>query len=195
MKRVGVCALIFLAAAAAAANAAGRHSAAPSASRCGGQLWRMKTFSDAQRRKVDVNPHDTTVGAIRERQAPGSPPSRRKTAFQLHTWEVPAQITAYKLDAFGSLRLVLFDHAAYINAVIPSPDCLSRSTRNRVKIMAAWQEFIGKCGKPSGTWQSLGAIFFVRGVGFWSQKRPQRGAAPNGAELQPVTGLRLVAGC
>ena len=93
------------------------------------------------------------------------------------------------------LRLVLFDEPAYINAVIPSPDCLSASTRNRAKIMAAWQEFIGKCGKPSETWQSLGAVFFVRGVGFWSQKRPLRGAAPNGAELQPVTGLRLVAGC
>ena len=195
MKRVGLCALIFLAAAAAAANAAGRHSAAPSAARCGGQLWRMKTFSDIQRRKVDVSPQNTTIGAIRERRAPGSPPSRRKTAFQLQTWEVPAQITAYKVDAFGSLRLVLFDQAAYINAVIPSPDCLSASTRNRAQITAAWQEFVVKCGRPSETWQSLGAIFFVRGVGFWSQKRPARGAAPNGAELQPVTGLRLVAGC
>jgi hypothetical protein len=195
MKRVGLCALIFLAAAAAAANAAGRHSAAPNALRCGGQLWRLKTFSDLQRRKVDVRPQDTTIGAIRERRAPGTPPSRRKTAFQFQTWEVPAQVTAYRLDEFGSLRLVLFDEPAYINAVIPSPDCLSASTRNRARIMAAWQEFIGKCGKPSETWQSLGAVFFVRGVGFWSQKRPLRGAAPNGAELQPVTGLRLVAGC
>lgn len=195
MKRVGVCALILLAAAAAAASAAGRHSAAPSASRCGGELWRLKTFSDAQRRKVDLRPQNTTVGAIRERQAPGSPPSRRRTAFQLHTWEVPAQVTLYRLDATGSLRLVLFDHEAYINAVIPSPDCLSGSTRNRAEITAAWREFITKCGKPTETWQSLGAIFFVRGVGFWSQKRPLRGAAPNGAELQPVTGLRLFAGC
>ena len=44
-------------------------------------------------------------------------------------------------------------------------------------------------------WQSLGAIVYVRGVGFWSQRKGLRGAAPNGAELHPVTGLRIVAGC
>ena len=42
---------------------------------------------------------------------------------------------------------------------------------------------------------SFGAILAVRGVGFWSGNHPLRGAAPNGAELHPVIGLRVVAGC
>ncbi len=132
MKRVGVFALIFIAAAGtAAATAGGHHSAAPSAARCGGPLWRLKTFSDPQRTKVDLVPQTTTIAAIRERKGPGQPPTHRTTPFQLHTWEVPAQITSFKLEATGALRLVLFDHGAYMNAVIPAPSCLSARTRER----------------------------------------------------------------
>ena len=195
MKRAGVFALIFLAAGAAAATAAGRHSAAPSASRCGGELWRLKTFSDLQRTRVDVTPQSTTLGAIRERRGPGGVPTRRTTRYQLHTWEVPAQITLFRLDPTGSVRLVLYDDNAYINAVIPAPACLSPRTRQRASILAAWHLFVDKCGHASSDWQPLGAIFFVRGLGFWGGKTPQRGGAPNGAELHPVTGLRVVAGC
>jgi hypothetical protein len=196
MKRVGVFALIFLAAAGtAAATAGGRHSAAPSAARCGGPLWLLKTLSDPQRAKVDLVPQQTTVASIRERKGPGKPPTHRTTAFQRQTWEVPAQITSFKLEATGALRLVLFDHGAYMNAVIPAPSCLSARSRDRAEVIAAWQAFVAKCGKGTSTWQSLGAIFFVRGIGFWSQKRQLRGAAPNGAELHPVTGLRVVVSC
>jgi hypothetical protein len=196
MKRAGVFALIFLAAAGtAAATAGGRHSAAPSASRCGGPLWLLKTLSDAQRAKVDLAPQQTTIAAIRERKGPGHPPRRRTTQFQLQTWEVPAQVTSFKLEATGALRLVLFDNGSYMNAVIPAPSCLSARTRDRAEVIATWQAFAARCGKGTSNWQSLGAIFFVRGVGFWSQKRALRGAAPNGAELQPVTGLRVVVSC
>jgi hypothetical protein len=194
MKRTGALALIFLAAGAAAAAAAGTRSAAPSAARCGGLTWQLKTFSDRQRMRVDVAKQVTTIGAIRDRKGPGRPPTRRVTSYQLHTWEVPAQITSFRLDDTGSVRLVLYDHNAYLNAVIPSPGCLSARTRQRADIVAAWRLFT-KCAKASTSWQSLGAIFFVRGVGFWGPKVVERGGAPNGAELHPVTGLRVVAGC
>jgi hypothetical protein len=195
MNRFAVFALIFLAAGAAAAAAAGRHSASPSASRCGGAFWRLKTLSDAQRRTVELTPQQTTIGAIRERRGPGHPPRRRSTEFQRHVWEVPAQVTAYRREPTGAIRLVLYDDNAYLNAVIPAPDCLPASTRDRDAIAAAWHLFQAKCAKPAPNWQSLGAIFFVRGIGFWSDERPIRGAAPNGAELHPVTGLRIVVGC
>jgi hypothetical protein len=194
MKRTGAFALILLAAGAAVAAAAGTRSAAPSAARCGGLTWHLKTFSDNQRMHVDVAKQVTTIGAIRSRKGPGLPPTRRVTSYQLHTWEVPAQITSFRLDATGSVRLVLYDDNAYLNAVIPSPGCLSARTRQRADIVAAWHLF-AKCATASTSWQSLGAIFFVRGVGFWGPKVVERGGAPNGAELHPVTGLRIVAGC
>jgi hypothetical protein len=196
MKRVGTFALIFLAAGGAAATAAGTHLSAPSAAQCGGLTWRLKTFSDVQRGRVDVAPDSTTIGSIRQRKGPGRPLRRRATPFQFHTWEIPAQVTRFRLDATGSVRLELYDDNAYINAVIPSPNCLSVKSRNRKDIVAAWHFFVDKCGKATSNWQSLGAIFFVRGIGFWGARDPgARGAAPNGAELHPVTGLRVIAGC
>ena len=195
MKRFGFFALILLAAGAATAAAASNHSSAPSAARCGGLTWRLKTFSDTRRARVNATPQQTTISWVRQRSGPARPLQTRSTPFQLQSWEVPAQVTSYRLDATGSVRLVLFDDGAYINAVIPSPTCLSAKSRDRAAISDAWHLFVDKCGKPTDQWQSLGAIFFVSGVGFWGPRGVSRGGAPNGAELHPVTGLRIVAGC
>ena len=97
----------------------------------------------------------------------------------------------------GGIRLELYDHESYLHAVIPTPDCLSSAARARDDMAAAFKLFTTECGQPPATraWQTLGAIVYVRGVGFWSQRRSLRGAARNSAELHPVTGLRIVAGC
>jgi hypothetical protein len=155
----------------------------------------MKTFSDVQRRQVDVSPESTTLHDILARRGPGRAITRRATPFQLQNWGVYAQIVKYRLDPNGSVRLVLYDNNSYMNAVIPSPACLSKTSRNRADIEAAWHLFVTKCGKPDATWQSFGGILLVRGIGYWSNKEPLRGTAPNGAELHPVTGLEVVAGC
>jgi hypothetical protein len=108
---------------------------------------------------------------------------------------VPAQITQYRVETDG-VRLELYDHGSYLNAVIPIPDCLSNVTRARKDIASAFGLFTAECGHPTTRdWQSLGAIVYVRGIGYWSQRRALKGAARNGAELHPVTGLRIVAGC
>jgi hypothetical protein len=195
MKRAGIFALIFLAAGAAAAAAAGTHLSAPTAARCGGSTWKLKTFSDVQRRQVDVKAQSTTLHDILQRRGPGRAVARRRTAFQLHAWGVYAQITKYKLDANGSVRLVLYDHNSYMNAVIPSPTCLSSKTRDRAGIEAAWRLFVTKCGRPDPNWQAFGGVLYVSGIGFWTDKVDLRGTAPNGAELHPVTGLQVVVGC
>jgi hypothetical protein len=195
MNRVAPIALVLLAATAFAAAAAGRDSSGPTASRCGGELWRLKTLSDSARQAVVLNPTGTTIAAIGERPFPRPLPRLRQTAFQKHAWQVVAQITKYRVESDG-VRLELYDHESYLNAVIPTPDCLSNATRARNDMAVAFKLFTGRCGHPATSdWQSLGAIVYVRGVGFWSQRRSLRGAARNGAELHPVTGLRIVAGC
>ena len=194
MKRAGPIALVLLAAAAFASAAAGRDAAGPTATRCGGQLWRLKTLSDIQRKSVHLDPKTTTIAAIAERPFPRPVPRLRRTAFQLQTWEVVAQVTQYRVEA-GGVRLLLFDGGSYLNAVIPTPDCLSRTSRARADIASAFKLFSGDCAHAARDWQSLGAIVYVRGIGFWSQRRALRGSARNGAELHPVTGIRVVAGC
>ena len=195
MKRAGPIVLVLLAATAFTAAAAGRGSSGPTADRCGGQLWRLKTLSDPGRNTVELEPTVTTIAAIGELPYPRPLPTSRRTAFQRHVWQVVAQITKYRVET-GGIRLELYDHESYLHAVIPTPDCLSSSTRARNEIASAFKLFSGDCGHPTTRdWQSLGAIVYVRGVGFWSQRRSLRGAARNGAELHPVTGLRIVAGC
>jgi hypothetical protein len=194
VKLAAPIALVLLAATAFAAAAAGRDSAGPTASRCGGQLWRLKTLSDPRRKLVQLQPKTTTIAAIGERPFPRPVPKTRRTPFQRQVWEVVAQITQYRVET-GGIRLILYDNETYLNAVIPSPDCLSRTTRARQEIASAYKLFTVDCGHTMSSWQSLGAIVHVRGVGFWSQRRGLRGSARNGAELHPVTGFRVVAGC
>jgi hypothetical protein len=194
MPRVGIIALLVIGTATVAATAAGRDAATPSASRCGGTLWRLKTLSDIERRSVHLAPEPTTIAQIGKRPFPRPIPRRRRTPFQRQTWEVVAQITNYRVETAG-VRLVLFDANSYMNAVIPVPDCLSSRTRARGEIRTAWKKFSSLCApQPSPGWQSLGPIAYVSGIGFWGQKG-LRGSARNGAELHPVTSIRIVAGC
>jgi hypothetical protein len=194
LRRIGLI-LLFLAFAATAATAAPTAATRPSADACGGTLWRLKTFSDLGRRRVSTKPRVTTIKSIDERRFPYPLPRSRQTSFQRQTWDVYAQITEYRLDG-NELRLVLFDDGSYMNAVIPAPACLSRKTRSRDAIAAVWSQFYATCGHAQRTWQSHGAVVRISGVGFWSSRfKGRRGAAPNGAELHPVTGFRTIAGC
>ena len=187
--------MLLLAAAVAAVAAFARTQQTPAATRCGGQLWRLKTLSDSGRKAVALAPpRTTTIGAIAGKPYPRPVPRKRRTAFQRQNWEVVAQITAFRLE-YAGLRLILFDDGAYLNAVIPVPSCLATTSRGRTAMTGAWTTFGSSCTHPTREWQSLGAIAYVSGVGFWSARDDDRGAAPNGAELYPVTGFRGVAGC
>jgi hypothetical protein len=195
MKRVGLTAAFLLAATVAAAAANTRTTARPSAANCGGSLWRLMTLSDPGRASVRLTPSSTTIAAIAKRASPGRAPRTRRTAFQRQAWEVVAQVTNFRLEK-GGVRLVLYDHNSYMNAVIPTPACLSTQTRARAQISGVWKQFGSDCARARTDWQSLGAIVYVQGVGFWSPRQQGlRGAASNGAELHPVTGLRIVSGC
>jgi hypothetical protein len=195
MKRVGITAAFLIAATAAAAAANTRTVASPSAASCGGSLWRLMTLSDSRRSSVRLTPSSTTILAIAKRPAPARVPSTRRTAFQRRAWQVVAQVTDFRLEK-GGLRLVLFDNNSYMNAVIPTPACLSARTRARAQIASVWKQFGSDCSRGRPDWQSLGAIAYVQGVGFWGPRQQGlRGAAANGAELHPVTGFRIVSGC
>ena len=194
MKRTGFVVLIVVGLATAAATASGHETATPNAARCGGTLWRLKTFSDIGRWRVRLTPEVTTIGDIGKRASPRLVPRLRRTHYQRQAWKVVGQVTQYRLEN-GGLRLVLYDAGSYLNAVIPLPSCLSAKTRARPQIAAVWKQFVGACTHPTSSWQPLGAIVDIGGIGFWGQKRTFKGAAPNGAELHPVTDIRIVAGC
>ena len=194
MKRVGIIGLLGASLAAAIVSASMAFASRSNAASCGGALWRLTTLSDRDRSKVTLSPRPTTIGAIVARGIPRPLPRRRTTTFQRQTWEVVAQITEYRL-AGGVLHLTLSDDNTYVDATIPAPSCLPVTARARNSIIRAWTQFTSTCGHPTDHSQPLGAVAYVRGVGFWSGVRTGHGVAPNGATLSPVTGFRVVAGC
>ena len=162
---------------------------------CTGAAEHLKALSDRDRNRVWLRPRQTTIHALGKPAAPHPTPRRRKTAYQRRAWRVVAQITQFRLLPDGSIEFALYDDNSYVRAGLPSPRCLTGSSRARRAILATRARFVARCGDPKPTWQNLGAVGLVSGVGFWSSRHLTSQAAPNGAELQPITSLHLIVGC
>ena len=147
----------------------------------------LATLSDPQRNLVRLRPKATTIAAINRLARPHPTPTTRATGFQRHVWRVRGQIVEYRLEADGDVDLALYDgKRSYLTATMPHPRCLPARTRAREAIVRARALLEGLCGPARPDWRDLGAVAVVDGVGYWGARH---------AELRPVTGLRLVAGC
>jgi hypothetical protein len=187
----GLVVLLSAIVAASTATSARGHGAGA----CGSQLRDLKTLTDSGRNRIFFRPQPTTIAAINRRPMPSPTPTARTPGFARHVWRVAAQITQYRLDADGAIHLILFDANNYMIAEMPSPLCLSATTRDRHAIADVRRTFESRCGAATPNWRSLGAVVSLSGVGFWDSARGQKGHARNYAELSPVTAIRFVAGC
>src|SRR5438874_13614052 len=115
VKRMSLIGLVGASVAAAVVSASAAVISRPNASRCGGQTWRLATLSDAGRASVALSPKTSTLGSLAGRGAPHPLPQRRSTTFQKQTWEVIAQVTAYRLNG-NLLELTLYDAGVYMKA-------------------------------------------------------------------------------
>jgi len=82
-----------------------------------------------------------------------------------------------------------------MDAYLPAKQCLGGAARDRASILAARNELTSRCPKVTPAWQLVGITVELTGVGFWNPITSTRGALPNGAELRPVTSLKVIAGC
>jgi hypothetical protein len=164
---------------------------------CGGSLWRLMTLSDTGRAAVNLRAERTTIAAIAKLAPPKQIGASRTTAFQRHVWRVRAVVDRYRIASNGELVLILFsiDTGQYMDTYLPNPHCLGRSARDRTGMLAARSQLTSHCARVTSAWQLLGATVDVAGVGFWNPSRTTRGALRNGAELRPLTNLRIVSGC
>jgi hypothetical protein len=195
------CAAVFLAAGASAARV--DQSLTGPGTVCGGTLWRLMTLSDADRMKVDLHPEDTTIAAIAALHDPRSIVPRRTTAFQRQVWRMRAVVDRYRIASNGEIILILYsiDTGQFMDAYLPSKHCLVPRSRDRTGMLSARNAFAsgltpsGTCPKLTAAWQLVGITVEVGGVGYWNPVRTTRGALRNGAELRPVTNLKIVTGC
>lgn len=164
-------------------------------SQCGNGLGAMKVWADKQRFRVNAQGKSVDLNFVYRLRPPATQPRTRKTKWQKNIWEIKGQIVEYKLD-HGEIRIVLYWDTRYMNVVLPYPQCLMKKTRMKSSMINTWNFFVSRCGTPRFVFQPLGAVVYVRGVGFWANKNlHRRGIAPNGAELHPITRIDVVAGC
>jgi hypothetical protein len=186
--------LVGVVAIAWSSSTAGASSKPQARAACGSEPWAKKTLSDPQRNLVNLRPRATTVAAI-NRLRPPAVLTLARAAYERRVWRVTAQIVEYKLEADQDVHLVLFDHGNYLIAEMPSAGCLPATTRDRRAIVAVRHLFQSRCGVPTDSWQQLGAVVRISGVGVFDFAHGQTGHARNYAELHPVTGLQRIAGC
>jgi hypothetical protein len=199
LRKLAAIAAFSLAVALAAGTAsvhAAPHSFGPGP-RCGGTLWRLMTLSDAERMRVDLHGIATTIPEIATRRTPSVITPHRTTQFQKHVWRLRAVVDRYRIASNGEIILILFDidSGAFMDAYLPAEACLGPDARDRTGMLAARNELTSRCPTVTWQWQLLGITVEIGGVGFWNPVRTTRGALPSGAELRPVTNLKVVTGC
>jgi len=123
--------------------------------------------------------------------------AERTTSFVRRVWRLHAVVDRYRIASNGEIVLILFsiDTGQYMDVYLANPSCLGPRARDRSGMVAARRQFTVGCAPVSATWQLLGATVDVAGVGFWNPSKRTRGALANGAELRPLTNLRIVSGC
>src|SRR3954464_7383330 len=164
---------------------------------CGGTLWRLMTLSDPDRNTVALVRRPTSIAEIAKASRPRVIGPRRTTAFQRQVWGLRAVVDRYRIASNGEIVLILFsiDTGQFMNAYLPAAQCLGPRARNRTGMLAARRELVSKCPRVMAAWQLVGITVEVGGVGFWNPSTSTRGALRNGAELRPVTNLKVVTGC
>jgi hypothetical protein len=154
---------------------------------CGVTRWPVKVAADRDTGQISSAVIPTTIEALRALPTRRPlPQDRRVSPVETTIYSVIATLTDYRLSEDGDIHLVLTDQAGRtIIGEIPAPTCVGGS-RFATEIGVARQRLSGRL---------LASEFFkrsripveVRGVGFFDFMHSQRGLAPNGIELHPVT--------
>lgn len=181
---------------AAFALPAGAHTTVPGP-QCGGTLWKLMTLSDVGKGSVKWSPAASSLVDISKLTAPLKVPTTRSNVFEKQVWGVTAVLQSYRMASNGEIVFQLFDirSSTYMNAYMPSPQCLPTAARGRAQLLAARNAFMKQCPPVTNQWQPLGATANLTGVGFFNPVKTTAGALKNGAELRPLVSLNITQGC
>ena len=155
---------------------------------CGVERWSVKTGTDADVSKVNLNaPTNTTITAMRAFTAPNPiPPNNRITGPETTLWVINATLTQYKLESDSDYHLVIQDAAGNTMITeIPSPTCVGAGSPFLPGITNARSEFNARF-TPTTSFQTANIPVKVTGVGMFDFLHGQTGVAPNGIELHAV---------
>jgi hypothetical protein len=155
---------------------------------CGVERWSVKTGTDADVSKVNLNsPSSTTIAALRSPAAPSPiPANNRVSPWETTEWILNATLTQYKLESDSDYHLVLQDAGGLTMIVeIPSPSCVGAGSPFLAGITNARNQFNARF-TPTTSFQTANIPVQIKGVGMFDFLHGQTGVAPNGIELHPV---------
>jgi len=167
---------------------------AASAATCGVERWDVKTLSDPKVGDVNFTPHDTSVGRLRNKDAPKvGKHTPRIDGVETTTYRVRARLLEFKFEDDRDVHLVVGVPSAPAKTMIvefPDPTCPgAKDSSKKARMASARSALIKSCGKPpsaSSNFRDLKGTATVTGVGFFDVIHGQTGVAPNGIELHPV---------
>jgi hypothetical protein len=155
---------------------------------CGVERWSVKTGTDADVNKVNLNsPSSTTIAALRSPAAPSPiPANNRVSPWETTEWILNATLTQYKLESDSDYHLVLRDAGGLTMIVeIPSPSCVGAGSPFLAGITNARNQFNARFTATT-SFQTANIPVQIKGVGMFDFLHGQTGVAPNGIELHPV---------
>ncbi|HYH09193.1 MAG TPA: hypothetical protein VEK11_19250 [Thermoanaerobaculia bacterium] len=156
---------------------------------CAVERGRVKTAADAQASEIRLAPIPATIEGLHVLPAPRPlPQDGRIGPAEMSLYSVTATLIAYALTPEGEIHLVLSDEQRRtMVAKIPSPACMGGS-RFASDVASARAEFERRY-VATETFKEARQPIEVRGVGFFDFQQGQRGLAPNGLSLHPVTAI------
>jgi hypothetical protein len=158
---------------------------------CGVERWSVKTGTDADVSRVNVNSTTAnTILTMRGWPTPNPiPANNRISPYETTVWVLNATLTQYKLESDSDYHLILSDASGNtLIAEIPLPGCVGSSSPFLSKITSARNAFNAKF-TPTGSFKTANIPVQITGVGMFDFLHGQTGVAPNGIELHPVLSI------
>ena len=155
---------------------------------CGVERWSVKTGTDPDAGKVNLNSStNTTIASMRAIPAPSPIPSNNRVApTETTVWVINATLTVFKLENDSDYHLVISDASGNTMITeIPSPSCVGSTSPFLSAIQNARAKFDAQFTATT-SFQTANIPVQIIGVGMFDFLHGQTGVAPNGIELHPV---------
>lgn len=171
---------------------------------CGVERIEIKTLTDPTAKSVSLTPVQTTVQALRA--VPVPPGYNRyddssRYPVERHVYSLTAQIIGFKHESDRDFHIVIASPNNASQTMIvepPDPNCpLSRKSGHAAQFAAVRATMVRCFGEPTTYFRRLTGhpVAVFTGVGYLDPIHGQTGVAPNGIELHPLLGLKILSGC
>jgi predicted transcriptional regulator len=163
---------------------------------CGRERWDLKTLSDAGAPAGNAVPKESSIAELVAMGRPSTLAPDVRDPLEKYVFKVLAKLVSVKQEPDRDYRLIIADDSGRtMVAEIPSPDCYKGGDPTVAAKFADARQAINQIvGLPPGRdiEPPTPVQVAITGIAFFDVIHGQHGMAPNGIELHPVLGLRIL---